>query len=84
MTSPKIREAEKTLGWFTLVTWIGVVTLIIMLTVNELMWAGVAFAISAVAVFIAIRAGQEVKDCKVIAQTLKEAQTDKVKALYGD
>lgn len=84
LTSPSIREAESVAGWFTLVVWFGVVTLIIMLAVGELLWAVVAFAISAGAAFIAIRAHQEIKDCQTIAQALKEARTDKVKALYGD
>lgn len=82
MTSPKIREAEQTLGWFTLVTWLGVVTLVVMLVMKEPVWAAIAFSISTVAVIIAIRAGQEVKDLKIIAETLKDSQAEKIKSLY--
>lgn len=83
LTSPKIREAESTAGWFTLIAWCGCVLIFVTTVTEQWWWAGGAFIVAVVATIIAIRAGHEVNDCQVIAQTLKEKREEDVKALYG-
>jgi hypothetical protein len=84
LTSPKIREAKTTADLFTLITWIGCVTVFVTAMVGEWWWCVSAFVIAATAAVVAIRAGREVNDCQVIAQTLKEKQREDVNALYGE
>lgn len=84
MTSEKIREAKAIAGWFTMVAWIGCVTVFVTAMVGEWYWCIAALLIAAGATGIAIRAGHEVEACKTIAKALKEHQEQKVKSLYGE
>jgi len=83
LTSPKIREAESTAGWYTLIAWCGCVLLFVFGACEQWIFALCAFPFTILALVIAIRAGHEVNDCQAIALALKEKREEDVKALYG-
>jgi len=84
LTSPKIREAQSTAGWYTLIAWIGCVLLFVFAVNEQWIYALFTFPFTMLALIIAIRSGHEVNTCQAIAQVLKKKQEEDVKALYGD